>query len=64
MALAKEVVLMIYWFSTQEISEESWLLTMVFVIKNQLREFYMSMSMLAAKIFTNLIEKKYSIEKS
>ena len=37
---------------------------MVFVIKNQLREFYMSMSMLAANIFTNLIEKKYSIEKS
>ena len=31
---------------------------MVFVIKNQLREFYMSMSVLAANIFTDLKDKK------
>ena len=31
---------------------------MVFVIKNQLREFYMSMNVLAAKIFNDSKDKK------
>ena len=54
---------MIYWFSRQEISEKSWPLTMVFVIKNQLREFYMSISVLAPNIFTDSIERN-SFKKS